>query len=180
MHIAIITGPFLPAPPAPCGAVERIWHELAGEFAARGHSVTFLCRGHDGQGPNETIGQIRFVRRTRFQRSRLLWWDLVRDLFYSCRMLPLVPPSDIVVTNTFWMPILLPLLPRRVGKIVVNVARMPKGQISWYRRVDRLAAVSNAIRQEIGLQCPDAEPLTKVVPNPIDTGVFAQADPVLR
>lgn len=180
MRITIITGPFLPAPPAPCGAVERIWHELAGEFAAHGHRVTFLCRGHRSQQPNETIGRIQFIRRTRFKRSRRLWWDLVRDFFYSCRMLLLVPPSDIVVTNSFWLPVLLPLLRRRVGKIVVNVARMPKGQIRWYRYVDRLAAVSNAIRQEIALQCPDAVPLTKVIPNPIDTGIFAPADRALR
>ncbi len=180
MRIAIVTGPFLPAPPAPCGAVERIWHELAGEFATRGHQVTVLCRGHEDQSPNETIHAIRFIRRTRFKRSRRLWWDLVRDLLYSCRMLPLVPPSDIVVTNSFWLPILLPLLRRRVGKIVVNVARMPKGQIGWYRRVDRLAAVSNAVRQEITLQCPDAAPLTKVIPNPIDTDIFAPSDRVFR
>lgn len=180
MRIAIITGPFLPVPPAPCGAVERIWHELAGEFAAHGHQVTFLCRGHEDQSQNETIHAIRYIRRTLFKRSRRLWWDLVRDLLYSCRMLPLVPPSDIVVTNSFWLPVLLPLLRRRVGKIVVNVARMPKGQIRWYRRVDRLAAVSNAIRQEIALQCPDVVLLTKVIPNPIDTGIFAPADRALR
>lgn len=175
MRIAIITGPFLPVPPAPCGAVERIWHELASEFAARGHEITFLCRGHQDQQPNETIHGIRFIRRTRFKRSRYLWWDLVRDLVYSCRLLPLVPPSDVVVTNSFWLPILLPIVCRRAGKIVVNVARVPKGQIAWYRRVDRLAAVSNAIRQEITLQCPDAAPMTKVIANPIDTGIFAPA-----
>ena len=172
MKITIITGPFLPVPPAPCGAVERVWHELAGEFAARGHDVTVLCRSHQDQQPNETIHAIRFIRRTQFKRSRRLWWDLARDLVYSCRMLPLVPPSDVVVTNSFWLPILLPMLCRRAGKTVVNVARVPKGQIAWYRRVDRLAAVSNAIRQEIALQCPDAVPMTKVIANPIDTGIF--------
>ena len=149
MKITIITGRFLPVPPAPCGAVERIWHELGGEFSARGHKVTVLCRGHQDQQPNETIHGIRFIRRTRFKRSRYLWWDLVRDLVYSCRMLPLVPTSDIVVTNSFWLPILLPILCGRAGKIVVNVARVPKGQIAWYRRVRWFAAVSNAVRQEI-------------------------------
>lgn len=176
MRVTIITGPFLPVPPAPCGAVERIWHELAGEFALRGHAVTILCRGHHSQKPNETIGRIRFIRRTQFKRSRHLWWDLVRDLLYSCRMLPLVPASDVVVTNSFWLPILLPILCRRAGKIVVNVARVPKGQIAWYRRVDRLAAVSTAIREEIALQCPDAAPLTKVIANPVDTDIFSPAD----
>ena len=95
---------------------------------------------------------------------------------YSCRMLPLVPTSDIVVTNSFWLPILLPILCGRAGKIVVNVARVPKGQIAWYRRVDRFAAVSNAVRQEITIQCPDAAPLTKVMANPIDTNIFSPRD----
>ena len=176
MRITIVTGPFLPVPPAPCGAVERIWHELAGEFAAQGHQVTMLCRDHETQSRNETVDGIRFLRRTRFKRSSHLSWDLVRDFLYSSRMVTLLPPSDIVVTNSFWLPILLPMFRWRAGRIVVNVARVPKGQIAWYRQVDRLTAVSNAIRQAIASQCPAALHLTKVIGNPIDTRIFCPTD----
>lgn len=172
MRITIVTGPLYPVPPAPCGAVERIWHGLGEEFARRGHQVTVLCRGHETQTDDETVGGVRYVRRTRFSRSESIAADLAKDMAYSLRMLPLLPAADVTVTNVFWLPAILGVWRRRAGRIVINVARSPKRQMRLYSRVDRLAAVSTAIRQQIFDEYPALDPLVKVLPNPIDTGTF--------
>lgn len=46
MRINIVLGPFLSIPPAPCGAVERIWYDLAQEFASRGHEICLIYKSH--------------------------------------------------------------------------------------------------------------------------------------
>jgi len=172
MHIVIITGPFLPVPPAPCGAVERMWQELAEEFSAQTHPTVLLCRAHPSQAPNERVEGVRYVRRMHFKRSANLYINLLMDLIYSLRMLVLIPSGDIIVTNTFWLPILLPLFRKRAGKVVVNVNRMPKGQITWYRKAARIIAVSYAVKEAIAKQCESVLPITRIIPNTIDTNVF--------
>ena len=178
MKITIVTGPFYPTPPAPCGAVERLWADLAGEFAGAGHEVRILCRGWPGQPAREEIGGVRYERLTRMRRSGNLKLDLAKDMLYSLRILRRLPPADVTVTNAFWLPWLMTRGPtrsvaRRAGRVVVNVARWPKGQMKLYLGVDRLAAVSGAVAGAVAAQCPAAAPLVKVLPNPIDTAAFA-------
>lgn len=172
MQIVIVTGPFLPVPPAPCGAVERMWQELAEEFSARAHPTVLLCRAHPDQASTETLRGVRYVRRMLLKRTNNLYTNLFKDLLYSLRMLSLIPSGDIVVTNTFWLPILLPLLRKNAGKVVVNVNRMPKGQIKWYRYAARITAVSYAVQEAISRQCKSILPITRIIPNTIDTSVF--------
>ena len=175
MHIVIVTGPFQPVPPAPGGAVERMWQELAEEFSAKNHTVTLLCRVHPDQLSDETIHGVRYVRRMQLMRSTSIYKDIIKDLLYSFRMMVHIPSADIVVTNTFWLPILLTVFRRTPSKVVVNVNRMPKGQMCWYRKADRLVAVSNAIRDEIISQCPRVSPIVRLIPNPIDTNIFTSS-----
>ncbi len=113
--------------------------------------------------------------------------NLTKDLAYATRVLFALPRADILVTNTFFLPVLARLR-RRAGCVCVNVARMPKGQMRLYIQsgAARLHAVSSAIREEIVAQCPKAEPLVRVISNPIRTDVFrplegarAVADPVV-
>lgn len=172
MHIVIVTGPFLPVPPAPCGAVERMWQELAEEFSAQTHPTVLLCRAHPDQASNEIVKGVRYVRRMLLKRSTNLYTNLLKDFVYSIRMLALIPSGDIIVTNTFWLPILLPLLRKNAGKVVVNVNRMPKGQIKWYRYAARITAVSYAVQEAIAKQCESMVPITRIIPNTIDTNVF--------
>jgi len=172
MHIVIVTGPFLPVPPAPCGAVERMWQELAEEFSAQHHQTVLLCRAHPDQASNELVKGVRYVRRTHWRRTANVYGSLWKDLLYSIRMLTLIPSGDIIVTNTFWLPILLPVFRSGAGKVVVNVNRMPKGQIKWYRLTARITAVSRAVFDAIETQCKAAVPMTRIIPNTIDTTVF--------
>ncbi len=87
-------------------------------------------------------------------------------------MLRRLPPADILVTNAFWLPVLALRFARKAGNIVVNVARFPKGQLWLYRGVARLSAVSTAVHDAIIEQDPKASPVTRVVPNPINTAAF--------
>ena len=171
MKVTIVTGPFLPLPPAPGGAVERIWHGLAKVFAKRGHVVTLLCRSHPGQGRDEVIDGVRFIRIRGFERTRFIEANLLLDLAYSVCAFRLLPRADVLVLNVFWLPVLAVARPS-AGKIVVNVARMPKGQMILYKRVNRLAAVSVAVERQILKQCPSVAPLVRVIPNPVEAETF--------
>src|SRR5438445_9056517 len=127
MRITIVTGPFLPLPPDPCGAAERLWHDLGLEFAARGHHVAFLACGSPGQAAREVVGNVTYVRRRRWQRTGRLAFDLVKDAAYSAGLMPLLPKADILVTSVFWLPLLAQARPE-AGALVVTVQRYPKGQ----------------------------------------------------
>jgi glycosyltransferase involved in cell wall biosynthesis len=89
------------------------------------------------------------------------------DLFYSLRALRVLPPADILITNTFWMPILAGLNQRRFGRIVVDVQRMPKGQMRFYRRAACLRANSSAVQQAIAREAPQLARRTRTIPNPL-------------
>ena len=147
MHITIVTGPFNPLPPAGCGAVERIWQDVGRCFAEHGHYVTFLCRAHPSQIDETRLGgKLKYIRRMKFNRSGHIADDLLKDILYSFKMLQALPPADILIINTFWLPVLAAMKPGS-GKIVVNVARMPKHQIWLYLKAARLSVVSNAIKK---------------------------------
>jgi glycosyltransferase involved in cell wall biosynthesis len=172
MRITILGGPFLPMPPAPCGAIERVWHGLAEEFVRRGHAVTVLCRAHPTQRPDETIRGVRYVRRTSWHSGGRLGVNLLKDLAYSLRMAALLPRADVLVTNAFWLPALLGVWNPGAGLVAVHVGRMPKGQLFLYDRAARLQAVSQAVKEAIVAQRPHLAPRVRVFPYPIDAEVF--------
>jgi glycosyltransferase involved in cell wall biosynthesis len=172
LTINITTGPFYPAPPAPCGAVERYWFDLAREFVSLGHTVRILSRGHPGFPSRQTEAGVDIRRFWTFRQSGNIKLDLLKDLAFSLRLLPSIPRADITVCNCFFLPAILPRLPGAWGKTYVSVARVPKGQMKLYTRAARIHAVSSAIHRWIVEQTPAAAPITKTLPNPIDTTVF--------
>jgi len=89
------------------------------------------------------------------------------DAFYTLRAIPAIPmDADIVVTNTFWAPILLAI--SRKAKIYVDVARMPKGQMRFYPASARLRATSGPVADAIRYELPAARHAqAHVIPNPL-------------
>lgn len=172
MHIAIVTGPFAPLPPVGCGAVEILWQGLAHEFARAGHAVSLICRGHPSQLAEHEAQGVHYRRRFRFTRSGRRGVDLAQDFAYSAGILGSLPEADILVSNTFWLPYLAPRLKPTGGRVVVNVARMPKGQFFLYRQAARFAAVSRAVAERIGADHPELFAKTRIIPNPIATDIF--------
>ena len=172
MRINIILGPFLSAPPQPAGAVEMRWTRVAEEIATAGHTTTLLTRRAADQPASQTLRGVEHRRSGSWKRTNRWLLDIAKDFAYSVGCLRRLPDADITVTNTFWLPVLLPLFGRRAGKVVVNVARVPKGQFRLYARADRISAVSTMIANEVKTQYPAIADKVRTILNPVDTDAF--------
>jgi glycosyltransferase involved in cell wall biosynthesis len=163
MKITIVLGAFFPVPPIMGGAVEKVWFALGREFARRGHQVVQISRAHPSLPNSETIEGVLHIRVRGFAQPRSIIWLKFLDLLYSLRARRAMPEADIVVTNTFWLPVLIGARDR--GLVYVHVARGPKGQMRWYRKAARLQAVSRAIGEAIIAQAPELRAKVRVLPN---------------
>ncbi len=167
MRITIAQGAFLPVPPLMGGAVEKRWFRLGQIFAVKGHAVCHISRQFNGLREIETLNHVKYLRVKGFDTpSNWLYLKLL-DLLYSLRALRALPPADILITNTFWLPILAARRQQRLGRIVVDVARMPKGQMRFYHRVACLRANSSAVAQAIARDAPHLAGLVRTIPNPL-------------
>jgi glycosyltransferase involved in cell wall biosynthesis len=164
MKITIVLGAFLPVPPTMGGAVEKIWYLLAREFAKRGHELVIVSRQMPDQPREEFENGIHHLRVPGFEAPRSLVWLKFLDFLYSLKALAVLPGADVVVTNTFWLPILL-RDPSR-GNIYVHVGRYPKGQMRFYRRAAKLQAPSKAVGRAIVAEAPSLSEKVSVVPYP--------------
>jgi glycosyltransferase involved in cell wall biosynthesis len=168
MRITIATGPIFPVPAVRGGAVQRLWEGLAHEFVTRGHEVTIFARKFPGQASEETVDGIRYVRRGGYEQSTSIKRDLVQCLLYALKTARHVPPGDVVVTNDFWMPAVLPWLKPSAGKVVPCLQRFPKKQGWLYGKCAALAAVSQAVADAVRTQSPSVGSRVVVVPNAVD------------
>ncbi|MFA7235498.1 MAG: glycosyltransferase family 4 protein [Phycisphaeraceae bacterium] len=178
MRITIVTGPFFSVPPAPCGAIEYRWLGVAKVWAAQGHTVICLSRSYGDLPAESVVNGIRIIRRGGFRQSRWIGWSLLKDMAYCVGVARRLPRADITITNAFWLPVAGAMLRRRLGRLVVNVARYPKKQMRIYRGVDLYAAPSQAVTDAIIAQCPSCRPIARTIPNPINTDVFKCDAPI--
>lgn len=164
MKITIVLGAFFPVPPVRGGAVEKSWLLLGEEFAARDHDVTIISRRFPGQPRSETLAGVTHRRVEGFEMPASRWKIKVFDFFYSWRVRRELPAADILVSNTFW----LPLLVRHgaAGRIYVSVGRYPKGQMRFYRRAARLQSPSRPIAEAIRREAPHLASKIVTIPYP--------------
>jgi glycosyltransferase involved in cell wall biosynthesis len=175
MKITIVLGAFLPVPPVMGGAVEKVWFTLAQEFARRGEEVVQISRRTTQSPREETIAGVRHVRVGGFDTPSSLLWLKFFDLIYSIRAMSILPKADIIVTNTFWLPILLRDSSR--GRIYVHVARHPKGQMRFYRRAARLQVPSQSVGRAALAEVPKLADRITVIPYPAP-GSTTEGEPV--
>ncbi|NBV21211.1 MAG: glycosyltransferase [Proteobacteria bacterium] len=170
MKITVVQGAFLPVPPIMGGGVEKVWSALTQEFVRRGHSVTHLSRRHPELPDAETVAGVRHVRLPGFDSPRGMLRRQCEDLIYSLRASRALPKADILVTNTFW----LPLVVRNpsCGKLYVHIARYPKRQMRLYRHAARLQAVSNPVADAVRAQVPALAHKVCALPNPLPTSQY--------
>ncbi len=178
MKITIVQGAFLPVPPLQGGAVEKIWFSLGREFARSGHTVYHYSRSFQGLPEEEIIDGVHHRRISGFPASRSLVILKFFDFLYSIQIKKILPPADIVITHTFWLPILLRDFSR--GRMYVHVQRYPKGQMLLYRRASRIQTVSSVIRDAILKQCPRLASKVKIINNPIPHDLTPQKVPAPR
>lgn len=164
LRITILQGAFFPVPPIQGGAVEKLWYQLGREFAAQGHRVTQISRAVPELPAEETIASVKHVRVQGYDQPAGGFRLKFRDWCYTRRALRACPAADILVTNTFFAPLLA--LPQH-GKIYVSVERMPKGQMRLYRRAARLRACSSAVADAIKQQAPALSRCVATIPNPL-------------
>ncbi len=179
MKITIVLGAFFPVPPLMGGAVEKVWFALGQEFVKRGHEVVQISRAHPELPAREVIEGVRHLRVGRASQPGSIVRLKLLDLLYSLRVRRILPVADILVTNTFWLPVLTRTKKR--GRVYVHVQRGPKGQMRWYAHVARLCAVSHAIADEIVAEAPQLRDKLRVLPNalpfriePASTGLREQ------
>jgi glycosyltransferase involved in cell wall biosynthesis len=173
MKITIVLGAFFPVPPAMGGGVEKVWFSLAPEFVKRGHDVVMVSRKLPELRREETINGVKHLRVDGFDTPRSLVWLKFLDLIYSLRTMSILrsrrmselPDADIIVTNTFWLPILL--RNSKHGRVYVQVARYPKGQMRFYGSAARLQAPSQSVARVIAAEVPKRADKVSVVPNPV-------------
>jgi glycosyltransferase involved in cell wall biosynthesis len=168
MKITIVMGFFLPVPPAAGGATEKTWHRLASEFARRGHEVTVISRRWADWPPIETRDGVRHVRLPGHDHASRLSANLLHDARWSWRVWRMLPPADVTIVNSVALPVLLGWCRRRAGRLVVMTGRIPKGQFRFYRRVDRVLAVSTAVVEGVRVENPRAARRALLTGYPID------------
>jgi hypothetical protein len=164
MRITIVQGAFLPVPPLLGGAVEKVWFNLGKEFAQRGHEVTHVSRSLKDLPTNEVIEGVRHRRVSGFPSPATTPRRMMLDFWYALRAMSQLPPADILVTNTFWLPALE--FRRSRGRAYVHVARYPKGQLKLYRGAI-LQTVSEPIRNAILAEYPRAVNRVRVIAYPL-------------
>lgn len=169
MKITIVTGAFFPVPPILGGAVEKVWFALGQEFVRQGHEVVQISRAHPQLPATEEIAGVQHRRVGGFAQPRSLVRLKLLDLLYSWRVRRILPPADILVTNTFCLPLLV--RDSRRGRLYVHVQRGPKGQMRWYAHAARLCAVSRAIAEEIIAQAPELRAKVRSLPNALPFAV---------
>src|SRR5689334_511409 len=177
MRITIVLGAFLPVPTIMGGAVEKVWLALGEEFARRGHAVTIISRSVPQFPESETSNGLRHIRVRGFNTPRSLVWLKALDFIYSMRVAAKLPAADVLVTNTFWLPVLV--RNENAGRLYVHVARFPKGQLRFYNRARRLQGPSRVVVTAIQEQAPALSERTVMIPYPAPSSISEGSPPSL-
>lgn len=171
MRVTIVQGAFLPVPPVKGGAVEKLWFALGKQLAERGLQVTHISKRHDDQRFDEVEEGVRRIRVKGFAWSNFKILSRVFDFLYSLRVLKVLPAADILVTNTFFLPLLTDS--SKTGRIYVSVHRFPRKQFSLYNKAVRFQCVSNVVANELVRLNPGCAKRTLVIPNFVENVVSA-------
>ncbi|WP_259070315.1 glycosyltransferase family 4 protein [Mucilaginibacter sp. X4EP1] len=167
MKIIIIQGAFLPVPPLMGGAVEKMWFSLGKELSKTGHEVIHISRKFDNLPEHEIIDGVKHVRIKGYSTPKSGLILKIMDLIYTVKVRKLLLTDfDIIVSNTFWSPLILQK--RAVNSCFVDVQRMPKGQMKFYKNALCLRANSNSVAEAIKAELPSKyHNKVSMTPNPL-------------
>jgi glycosyltransferase involved in cell wall biosynthesis len=169
MKITILQGAFFPVPPLLGGAIEKAWEALGKEFAKLGHEVTHISRKFEALPERSKDGKVEHIRvRGANACSNPILLKL-KELPYVLRARKHLPKADVLVTHTFWAPLLYPK--DKYGKLYVHVGRYPKGQMGLYKKATVFQAPTQAIAQSIRNQSSNLADKISVQPYPLSLPV---------
>ena len=150
MKILILFGPFASFSKNSFGGVEKFWYSMASKFKDSGHEVHIISKKIDKNYKNKKIDGIFYKRINGYNNPKITLFRLILDFFYTIKVgFALPKDANIIVTNTFWSPVVLPLFINNKSKIYVDVARMPKGQMFLYKMASRLRVNTKAVKKNI-------------------------------
>ena len=172
LKITIVLGPYFPVPTVLGGAVERVHLALAEEFARRGHKVTMISRRFADWPHDEMRSGVRHLRVDSIDAPISPIKFRLHDLLYSLRVRKVLPDSEITVTNSFFLPLVL--RKSQAHHLYVHVARYPKWQMWLYLRADRIQAISPDVAYAIRRQTPVLASKLITIPYPL-SGIFASS-----
>ncbi|WP_247237846.1 glycosyltransferase family 4 protein [Telluribacter sp. SYSU D00476] len=149
------------------GAVEKRWYAMSKMFGIKGHEVTYISRKVPELSEREIEGNIQHIRIKGYDTPASGIKLKYLDLLYTIRAQKYLKDDfDVIISNTFWAPILLPQAKKKV--CMVDVARFPKGQMPLYKQAAVLRANSNVIVEAIKKELPDVSGNKVVmIPNPL-------------
>jgi len=172
MKITILQGAFFPVPPLLGGAIEKAWEALGKEFAKLGHEVTHISRKFEALPQRSTHGNIDHIRVQGANACSNPFLLKIRELPYVLRARKHLPKADVLVTHTFWAPLLYPK--EKYGKLYVHVGRYPKRQLGLYKKATVLQAPTQAIAQSIRNQSSNLADKISVQPYPLSLPVLTE------
>ena len=143
MKINILQGAFFPVPPIKGGAIEAAWFALGKEFVEQGHEVKHISRLDHGLKNSEVVNGVNHQRIRGANAVKNPYFLKIFELPYVLRARKVTQKADILVTHTFWAPLLFPS--DKLGKQYVHVGRYPKGQLQLYRKASRFQVPTSAI-----------------------------------
>ena len=164
MKITILQGAFLPVPAIQGGAIEKAWEVLGQAFAVAGHNVTHISKRHSEFPDSEYIGAVHHLRVRGFKSVQNPYLLKLKEFLYVLKVRSILPPADILVTHTFWAPLLLPQ--KKYGKIFVHVGRYPKGQLKFYSKASRFQVPTSAIARAVENEVPNRSDDICILPYP--------------
>ena len=174
MKINILQGAFFPVPPIKGGAIEAAWFLLGQEFAKQGHKVTHMSCIHTDLRNTEVLNGVEYKRVRGANAVKNPYLLKVLELPYVLRARKLMDEADILVTHTFWAPLLFPK--HKFGKQYVHVGRHPKGQLKLYRKASRFQVPTTAIADICKEQIPSQASKVKTLPYPLTWNPLPKLD----
>lgn len=168
MKITFVMGFFLPVPPLLGGATEKTSMALAQWLSRRGHEVTLISRTWPGLPDEETREGVKYLRIPGAAQSKHLLANLLHDARWNFTLAKKLPPADVIISHSVFLPFLLPLLTGQSPRVIQWAARMPKGQARLWRKARLILALSHSVADRIIAMEPSLKDRIRIVPFPID------------
>lgn len=163
MKITIVQGPFLPVPPILGGAMEKFFYAVGIALAQRGHTITHIGCTHPSLPLRDTLQGVHHLRIPSSPPTGNPFIDKLSDWRFAARVRHALPPADILITNTFFLPLLC-RTPQAHGLLVPYVGRFPQGQLSLYSHAAALWVPSLAVFHAAQKQSPALADKLCIVP----------------
>jgi glycosyltransferase involved in cell wall biosynthesis len=163
-------GPWFPVPAVSGGSVHRFWQGIAENFASKGHKVTILSKLWVNQPSHEVLAKVEYIRCRGFTQSKFLLFNIIKDFIYSFSFANKLPDADILIVNDLCLPF---FAKENNGKLIININRIPKGQLRLYPKRSQFIAASCLIKDVIEKDSTIDFSRVKVIPNPISVETFS-------